>query len=123
MVRAEVKNPPKEPSKMNVWMSKMVKAIGMEELAPPRSVYSNMVGNRGLTADVLLNTSNACVHTWDEVDPAIFMIDVYSCGELDEKIIFELITEFKPIKIEFKLFDREHELRLIRSGLIITNKS
>lgn len=101
---------------MEQWMSNMVKAIGMEELAPPRAIYSDMVGNRGLTCDVLLNTSNAVIHTWDETDPCIFMLDVFSCGKLDPQIIFELLVDFDPVKVEYMFLDRHSGLKIIDQG-------
>lgn len=116
IVRAEVRNPPKDTKKMEAWMSNMVSAIGMQELAAPRAIYSDMVGNRGLTCDVILNTSNAVIHTWDEVDPGLFMLDVYTCGALDPNVIFGLLEEFEPTKIEYMYIDREHGLKVLETG-------
>lgn len=116
IVRAEVRNPPKDTKKMEAWMSNMVSAIGMQELAAPRAIYSDMVGNRGLTCDVILNTSNAVIHTWDEVDPGLFMLDVYTCGALDPNVIFDLLEEFEPTKIEYMYIDREHGLKVLETG-------
>lgn len=116
IVRAEVRNPPKCTTKMDLWMTNMVSAIGMQILDGPRSIYSDMVGNRGLTSSVILNTSNACVHTWDEVDPGLFMLDVYTCGELDPEIIFGLLEDFEPVKIEYMYLDREHGLTIVDRG-------
>lgn len=118
IVRAEVRNPPKDTAKMEAWMSNMVKSIGMVELAPPRAIYSEMEGNRGLTCDVILNTSNAVVHTWDEVDPGIFMLDVYTCGALDPNTIFKLLVDFDPVKIEYMYLDREHGLNILDKGFV-----
>ena len=116
IVRAEVRNPPKDTALMEKWMSNMVATIGMVELAPPRAIYSNMEGNRGLTCDVILNTSNAVVHTWDEVDPGIFMLDVYTCGALEPDVIFKLLVDFDPVKIEYMYLDREHGLKILDKG-------
>lgn len=118
IVRAEVKYPPINPKFMENWMSDMVKAIGMQELCKPRAIYSDMIGNRGLTCDVILNTSNAVIHTWDEVDPGLFMIDVYSCAHFDPKIIFELLEIFGPTKIEFMFLDRKNGLELLNKGVL-----
>lgn len=96
----------------------MVSAIGMKELAPPRAIYSDAEGNRGLTCDVILNTSNAVIHTWDEVDPGLFMLDVYSCGHLNPQIIFDLLQEFNPVKVEYMYLDREHGLKVLETGVI-----
>lgn len=86
----------------------MVKAIGMQELAPARAIYYDMEGNRGLICDVLLNTSNAVIHTWDECSPGLFMLDVFTCGAMDPDIIFGLLKEFEPTKIEYMYLDRQH---------------
>lgn len=116
IVRAEVTNPPKDPEMMSKWMQDMVDALGMRAEFPPRAFYSNMTGNRGLTCDVILNTSNACIHTWDEVDPGLFMLDVYTCGALDPSIIFNMLQEFDPVKIEYMYIDREHGLKVLERG-------
>ena len=116
IIRAEVLIAPKDTKAIEAWMSNMVKAIGMEELAPPRAIYSDMVGNRGLTCDVLLNTSNAVIHTWDESDPCIFMLDVFSCGHLDPRIIFDLLVDFQPVKVEYMFLDRHSGLKIIEQG-------
>lgn len=113
IARAEVLNPPKEIPLIEQWMRDMVKSIGMKELAPPRAVYSDMIGNRGMTCDVLLNTSNACLHSWDECDPGLIMLDVFTCGKLDINIIFDKLTIFKPTKIEYLYLDRNKGLKIL----------
>lgn len=118
IVRAEVLNPPKYTTAIELWMREMVRAIGMEELAPPRAIYSDMPGNRGMTCDVLLNTSSAVIHVWDEVDPAIFMLDVFTCGKLDPTIVFDMLTHFEPTKIEYMYLDRKSGLQLLDKGVI-----
>lgn len=116
IIRAEVNHPPKDVEKMNEWMSNMVSAIGMQILDGPRTIYSDMKGNRGLTSSVILNTSNATIHTWDEINPGLFMIDVYTCGALDINVIFDLIQEFEPVKTEYMFLDRENGLKIIDRG-------
>ena len=117
IVRAEVENPPKDPEYMNAWMENMVKEIGMEILMGPWSIYSEMVGNRGLTSSVILSTSHAVTHTWDEISPALIEIDVYSCSDLDPHKILDLIQEFKPVKEEWLFLDRESTIKVIDHNL------
>lgn len=117
IVRAEIQKPPYDIEFIKQWMGNMVLAIGMQELAPPRAIYSDMVGNRGMTCDVLLNTSNAVIHTWDEVFPAIFMLDVFTCGSMNPQIIFDLLTCFEPSKIEYMYLDRESGLKVLQTGI------
>ena len=94
-------------------MTKLVETIGMQILDGPRTIYSDMVGNRGLTSSVILNTSNACIHTWDEVDPGILMFDVYSCGHLDPNVVLQELEIFEPVKVEFMFLDRESGLKIL----------
>jgi hypothetical protein len=61
IVRAEVAKPPLEADLATVcaWMSKLIADIGMKELAPARARYCPVPGNRGLTADAIIETSHA----------------------------------------------------------------
>jgi S-adenosylmethionine/arginine decarboxylase-like enzyme len=102
-------------------MRDLVKNINMEVLAGPISLYSNMVGNRGLTSTVILNTSHAALHTWDEASPAVAMLDVYSCGKLDIDVIFEMLNQFNPETIEYKFLDRENSLEVVDFGMRTVN--
>ena len=115
IVRAEVKKPPMaaDTKVICAWMSKLIKDIGMKELAKPRARYCAVEGNRGLTADAIIETSHCCVHTWDECEPAIFQFDLYTCSTLDVDLVLKAIEPFEPTKIEWKFLDREHELVLV----------
>jgi S-adenosylmethionine/arginine decarboxylase-like enzyme len=97
-------------------MKKLVDKIGMKILMGPYAVYSDMVGNRGLTAVTIIETSHIAMHVWDEVDPALMQLDVYTCSTLDIEDVFEALKEFDPILIEYKYIDREHELKLLDHG-------
>jgi S-adenosylmethionine/arginine decarboxylase-like enzyme len=113
IVRAELKNPPKSTTDINTWMSELVDTIGMNILMGPYSVYSDMVGNRGLTAVTIIETSHIALHVWDEVEPALMQLDIYTCSSLDIEEVFEAITQWEPTKVEYKFIDRENSLMLI----------
>jgi len=113
IVRAELKNPPKSTTDINTWMSELVDTIGMKILMGPYSVYSNMVGNRGLTAVTIIETSHIALHVWDEVDPALMQLDLYTCSALDIEDVFEAIAQWEPSRIEYNFIDREKSLMLI----------
>lgn len=113
IVRAELKNPPKSTAAINTWMSELVDTIGMKILMGPFSVYSDMVGNRGLTAVTIIETSHIALHVWDEVEPALMQLDIYTCSSLDIEDVFEAITQWEPTKTEYKFIDRENSLMLI----------
>lgn len=118
IVRAEVANPPgaADLELVCAWMSKLIKDIGMKELAAPRARYCPVPGNRGLTADAIIETSHCCLHTWDECTPSLFMFDLYTCSELDVEQVLAHLAPFQPSKIEWKFLDREHELTLVAEG-------
>jgi S-adenosylmethionine/arginine decarboxylase-like enzyme len=99
-------------------MKNLVDSIGMKILMGPYSVYSEMVGNQGLTAVTIIETSHIAMHVWDEVDPALMQLDVYTCSTLNVDDVFEAIKEFEPVKVEYKYIDREHDLTLLSKGII-----
>ena len=113
IVRAELKCPPKDPVYISKWLEALVSRIGMKILMGPYSVYSNMVGNQGLTAAVIIETSHIVLHVWDECDPGLMQLDVYTCSTLNIEDVFDHIKEFEPTKVEFKFIDRENSLTLI----------
>lgn len=118
IVRAELNNPPNCTTSIDAWMKKLVKQIDMNILMGPYSVYSDMVGNRGLTAVTIIETSHIALHVWDEVEPALAQLDVYTCSTLNIEDVFEAIAEWKPVKVEYKYIDRENQLTLIEKSVI-----
>ena len=113
IVRAELINPPQCAETIQDWMKSLVDQIGMKILMGPHAVYSDMVGNRGLTAVTIIETSHIAMHVWDECDPAMMQLDVYTCSELNIEDVFKAIEIFEPVKIEYKYIDREHTLTLL----------
>ena len=124
IVRAEVENPPlaKDTKTVRAWMSKLIEDIGMKELAAPRARYCAVEGNRGLTADAIIETSHVCLHTWDECTPAIFQLDLYTCSELDVPQVLEALAPYQPTKVEWKFLDREHDLHLVGESETLFDK-
>lgn len=111
IVRAEVKNPLICPNKVSKeWMPTLIDRIGMKILMGPYAVYSNIEGNRGLTAAAIIETSHVVMHIWDEDDPAIVQLDVYTCGFLDPYDVVESLQEMEPVNIDMKYLDRENDL-------------
>jgi S-adenosylmethionine/arginine decarboxylase-like enzyme len=95
------------------WMKRLVDKIGMNILMGPYAVYSDMEGNQGLTAVTIIETSHIALHVWDEAEPALMQLDVYTCSSLDIHDVFSAIQEWDPTKIEYKYIDREHGLTLL----------
>ena len=118
IVRAELKSPPYNAIDIKIWMKHLVDKIGMNILMGPYAVYSDMEGNKGLTAVTIIETSHIALHVWDEATPALMQLDVYTCSALDINDVFAAIEQFEPTKIEYKYIDREHELTLLDRGHI-----
>lgn len=120
IVRAELSNPPQCSEAIQDWMKDLVNTIDMKILMGPYAVYSDMVGNRGLTAVTIIETSHIAMHVWDECEPAMMQLDVYTCSTLNTQDVFAAIQPFGPSKVEYKYIDRENELVLLEKGLINT---
>ena len=110
IIRAEVDRPVQDEQVAIDWMNKLVDKIGMKVMMGPYAKYLNVEGNRGLTAVAIIETSHIALHVWDEDNPALLQLDVYTCGPLDPYNVVEALREFHPVKIEMKYLDRESKL-------------
>lgn len=108
LIRAEVNNPPTDTEVIKEWFRNLITAIDMKLLMGPYSSYVDVPGNRGLTCVAIIETSHIAMHVWDETNPGLMQLDVYTCGEMDLNKVFEAIKEFDPIKVDYKYLDREH---------------
>ena len=110
IVRAEVVNPPMDEKLATTSITDLIERIGMKILMGPYAKYCTMVGNRGLTVATIIETSHIVMHTWDECDPGIIQLDVYTCGPFNPDIVFAWLQQYQPTKVEHKYIDREHSL-------------
>ena len=114
LVRAEVKTPIVNKNKAIKFLRKLIKAINMKAMYGPTASYCKMKGNRGVTAFAIIETSHIAMHIWDEVNPALVQLDVYSCADMDPNKVIEILKqELDTVKIEFKFLDREHDFKEI----------
>jgi len=107
IIRAEVSEPIINKTKSVKFLRRMIKAIGMKAMYGPVASYSKMPGNKGLTAFAIIETSHIAMHIWDETNPALVQLDVYTCGPFEPQSVLDLLQELKPTKVEFKYLDRE----------------
>jgi len=110
IIRAELDKPPMDLEEIKTWMKDLVNEIDMNILMGPYAVYSEMPGNRGITAVAIIETSHITCHVWDEKSPALMQLDVYTCSTLDLYEVTEALKVFEPTKIEMKFIDREYNL-------------
>jgi S-adenosylmethionine/arginine decarboxylase-like enzyme len=114
IIRAEVLNPPTDETTTSNEVKALIEAIGMKILMGPYAKYCTMEGNRGLTVATIIETSHVIIHVWDETDPALIQLDVYTCGVFDPNIVFDWLKKYNPTKIDFKYLDRENGLTEIK---------
>ena len=113
IVRAECNNPPMWPDDAVAWWNQLVKDIGMKKLDVehnPICGYVDTPGNSGLTIAGIIETRHIAMHVWDELDPALIQLDVYTCSSLDTKVVMKALEQFDPVDIETKFLDREYAL-------------
>lgn len=123
IIRAEVKNPPKNEEQLTEWLRNFITFIDMKVLMGPYVKYCKTEGNRGITGVAVIETSHIAMHVWDETDPGIMQFDVYSCSEFDPyKIADKLQADFDVVKLDYKFLNRETELKPIRLKKDTMNK-
>jgi S-adenosylmethionine/arginine decarboxylase-like enzyme len=106
VVNARVNNPPKDPQYITKWKANLIEDIGMKILMGPYSTYHDMPGNRGLTSVTIIETSHIALHVWDEDNPGVLRLDVYSCAEFNIDTILKAIEEFEPTEVDYVFLDR-----------------
>ena len=111
--RIETPNPPTSIDFITSWMKDLVATLKMELYAGPLVKYLDEPGNRGLTGVCIIKTSHIAIHIWDEPNPGIIQLDVYTCGNMELSDVVNAIGAFSPTKIEYKFLDREFDLTLI----------
>jgi len=113
IVRADISRSPKEEdlNKVSDWIRSLIKKIQMKLLAGPYTTYVNELGNKGMTSVAIIETSHIALHIWDETNPGLMQLDVYSCADFSPKDVFDEVEKmFDTKKIEYKFLDREKEL-------------
>lgn len=118
IIRAEIANPPyeKDLDYMHVWFKDLIESINMKILSGPHVVYCNMPGNRGFTGVCCIETSHIAMHIWDEDNPSIIQLDVYTCSTLDIDVVFNKMKRFIPKLIDYTYIDRDNKLEIIGGG-------
>ena len=116
LIKGYVKNPPRKEEDLNDWFRRLVEKVRMAVVAGPTSVYVNEPGNEGLTGTVTLATSHASIHVWDNLEPAMFQFDLYSCSEFTPQEVIEHLEEFDLVSCEWMFIDRNNEMKVVETG-------
>jgi S-adenosylmethionine/arginine decarboxylase-like enzyme len=106
LIKARVARPPMDVEHLKRWFLELVEAIGMKVCIPPQARYVDVKGNRGLTGLVGIETSHCAMHVWDERDPALIQMDVYSCAPFFPDTVIEKLSEFGIVRYQTMMIDR-----------------
>lgn len=118
MLRGHIVNPPNNTDEVIFWVKELVEFLDMKILQGPFATYLDVKGNRGLTSITMIETSHIAFHIWDEQDPALIQLDIYTCGSLDiTNTIFFLKSYFDFTSLEYIVYDREHSFDLIAADM------
>jgi S-adenosylmethionine/arginine decarboxylase-like enzyme len=110
-------NPPKNKKVLDEWMISLVEKVRMRVLSGPTSIIvDDEPGNNGITSTVVLSTSHACIHFWDELNPPMFQFDLYSCAEFTIDEVLTHLEEFDLVELEYLRIDRNNGLELTDKG-------
>lgn len=119
MVRAEITKPIKTEDYAKLWLEELVQLIDMKIAAGPISKYVDMPGNEGVTAAVSVETSHIAFHIWEKLDPMIIQFDLYTCGDLDYKMVLAHLWEtFGIMSMEWVYLDRANGFDVIDSSAL-----
>lgn len=118
IVRAEVAKPIVNPQVAADWMRRLIDRIGMNitEHGGPHCDYVEKEGNCGIACVAVIETSHVALHIWDQADPPLAQLDVYSCSDFEVEDVFEFIREMEPTRMSYRLLDRETDLREADAG-------
>lgn len=117
LINAKINKPMKSEDEAIEFLKDLVASIDMKIIKGPFASYVDVVGNRGLTAMVMIETSHIAFHIWDEQSPALLQFDLYTCGSLDAETVLTTIKKsFEVASLEYQLFDRKDGFVLEAQG-------
>ena len=85
----------------------------MNIIKGPYASYVSKEGNRGVTGDVMIETSHIAIHVWDEIDPALIQCDVYSCAEFSSNEVLAEFLNMEVTKIDHIMLVRADGIKTI----------
>lgn len=103
LITATVVNPTESPEVVKQWLDRLVEIAGMKTLMPARAKYCDDIGNEGVTGDIIITTSHATIHLWEN----LLQADLYSCREFNElDVIQHVYAHFNVLDMDFQVIDR-----------------
>lgn len=116
LIKAYVTNPPKSEETLINWLREVVAAIDMKIVLGPFAKYVDSVGNVGITGAVVIETSHLAIHVWEECNPGMIQMDVYSCKSFDPSLVAEKLKEFGLISHQIMFIDRNADFVILEQS-------
>ena len=99
-------------------MKELIVKIDMKLMQGPTISYVDQPGNRGTTCMALIETSHIVIHIWDEPNPGVVQLDIYSCKEFNlSTVIHHLEQYFNVCNMQYKFLDRTTGMTVIDERL------
>jgi S-adenosylmethionine/arginine decarboxylase-like enzyme len=113
-----LRHPPRDPEHVAAWLTKMVSVVDMTILMGPYTIRCDAAANEGCTGVVVITTSHASVHFWDEVADPFVKMDLYSCADFDSNMVLNMLGEFDPQTVEWLVIDRNQTMKIVERGIV-----
>jgi S-adenosylmethionine/arginine decarboxylase-like enzyme len=92
------------PTFVESWLRELVSLVDMEVLIDPIAEYCDIEGNEGVTGIVVITTSHASIHIWEDALKAKF--DLYSCKDFDLDTVLNHCKVLSAKRLSYLLIDR-----------------
>lgn len=111
VVTALAENPTNSPEVVIEFLNRLVNLVDMETFMEARAKYCGDPKNSGVTGDVVITTSHASIHIWDNVPgnpyPGLVQMDLYSCKDFNAHDVLNFIEEYFGAEIvKYQVIDR-----------------
>lgn len=111
VVTALAENPTKSPEVVIEFLNRLVNLVDMEIFMEARARYCDDPKNSGVTGDVVITTSHASIHIWDNNPgnpyPGLVQLDLYSCKDFNAHDVLNFTEEFLSAEVvRYKVINR-----------------
>jgi S-adenosylmethionine/arginine decarboxylase-like enzyme len=98
MLTALVSQTPRDPEVIVHFLNRLVELVDMEIFMPAQAKYCNDAHNSGVTGVVVITTSHASIHIWDNVVgnpyPGMLQMDLYSCKDYSAEDVLKYVEDY-----------------------------
>ena len=117
LINAKVNEPIRSEEEGKRFLIDLVGRIDMKIIQGPFASYVEAVGNQGLTAVVMIETSHIAFHVWDEETPALLQFDLYTCSTLPVPTVLRMIDEFMEFEsYKYVVYERANDFNVVETG-------